>query len=140
MPRNCEKSGKLHILQLHHPAYCDLSSARRSPITLYLSFPKDDESQPCKVGSGENLPLLFVQAQFSTPYISMMFTKLWYSKFWKIVSPIWTSPGFLKNCSILQKRYFFPNKKKIYSFDALPSRRIIRERKKISNLHKPRTN
>ena len=64
------------MLQLHHPAYCDLSSARRSPITLYLSFPKDDESQPCKVGSGENLPLLFVQAQFSTPYISMMFTKL----------------------------------------------------------------
>ena len=47
------------MLQLHHPAYCDLSSARRSPITLYLSFPKDDESQPCKVGSGENLPLPF---------------------------------------------------------------------------------
>ena len=73
VPRNCEKSGKLHILQLHHPAYCDLSSARRSPITLD-SFPKDDESnfdlglsQPCKVDSGENLPLLFVQAQFSTP-------------------------------------------------------------------------
>ena len=44
------------------------------------SFPKDDESnfdlglsQPCKVGSGENLRLLFVQAQFLTPYISMMF-------------------------------------------------------------------
>ena len=67
------------MLQLHHPAYCDLSSARRSPITLDLSFPKDDESnfdlglsQPCKVGYGENLRLLFVQAQFSTPYTSMM--------------------------------------------------------------------
>ena len=41
VPRNCEKSGKLHILQLHHPAYCDLSSARRSPYREVVRLRRD---------------------------------------------------------------------------------------------------
>ena len=104
MPRNCEKSGKLHTYattpRSEPIVICPAPGVvQQLWICLFQKMTNQtsilDFSQPCKVGSGENLRLLFVQAQFSTPYISMMFTKLWYSKFWKIVSPIWTSPGFL---------------------------------------------